>query len=329
MYATNTTLNHWIWSREHGKYYLMTIGADGQYVTRWAESAQSSGTQPVASHNGNHALPGTQNETMSRQGNDSASNEPRMAPPVPPSFEHEVRFRGTPHRGWYDLDPRYRVRTAAEAHSFFVKGRVFAMLWSETAGATANLARNGTENTAITVGLFNQQVFSQIRRFVIMEVNREKHFVYACAIFTYNGQGTLKRGCTASEHAPVYMTGSQATTYQGELERGMTKEPIEVTPDDETETMLPASRLRFGKHYSIEWNVKVREIGIVAPRYRSRLMMHYRDEQRNGFDDDDDEDFSEEEDDEPSKVFSTYTPAAATGVSYTQTGYANVPQYRY
>ncbi|KAH5441365.1 hypothetical protein HBI47_040230 [Parastagonospora nodorum] len=248
---------------------------------------------------------------------------------LPPSFEHEVRFRGTPHRGWYDLDPRYRVRTAAEAHSFFVKGRVFAMLWSETAGATANLARNGTENTAITVGLFNQQVFSQIRRFVIMEVNREKHFVYACAIFTYNGQGTLKRGCTASEHAPVYMTGSQATTYQGELERGMTKEPIEVTPDDETETMLPASRLRFGKHYSIEWNVKVREIGIVAPRYRSRLMKHYRDEQRNGFDDDDDEDFSEEEDDESGTVFSTYTPAAATGVSYTQTGYANVPQYRY
>ncbi|KAH3953513.1 hypothetical protein HBI25_106120 [Parastagonospora nodorum] len=62
MYATNTTLNHWIWSREHGKYYLMTIGADGQYVTRWAESAQSSGTQPVASHNGGHALTGAQNE---------------------------------------------------------------------------------------------------------------------------------------------------------------------------------------------------------------------------------------------------------------------------
>jgi hypothetical protein len=92
------------------------------------------------------------------------------------------------------------------------------------------------------------------------------------------------------------MTGSQATTYQGELERGMTKEPIEVTPDDETETMLPASRLRFGKHYSIEWNVKVREIGIVAPRYRSRLMKHYRDEQRNGFDND--EDLSEEDEDE-------------------------------
>lgn len=56
------------------------------------------------------------------------------------------------------------------------------MLWSETAGATANLARNGTENTAITVGLFNQKVFSQIRRFVIMEVNREKHFVYAWSV---------------------------------------------------------------------------------------------------------------------------------------------------
>lgn len=110
----------------------------------------------------------------------------------------------------------------------------------------------------------------------------------------------------------------------------MTKEPIEVTPHDNTETMLPASRLRFGKHYSIEWNVKVREIGIVAPRHRSRLMMHYRNEQSNGFDDDDgflgEED--DEEDDEPSRGSSSYTPAV-TGVNYAQIGYANVPQYRY
>jgi hypothetical protein len=69
------------------------------------------------------------------------------------------------------------MRTKAEAHRFFVQGRVFSMLWAETASAT--MARNGTENTAITVGRFGQGVFSQIRRFVIMKVNRQRHFIYA------------------------------------------------------------------------------------------------------------------------------------------------------
>jgi hypothetical protein len=69
------------------------------------------------------------------------------------------------------------VRTKEEAHRFFQKGRVFAMLWAETASET--WARNGTENTAITVGRFNENVFSQIRRFVVVEVNRRCHFVYA------------------------------------------------------------------------------------------------------------------------------------------------------
>jgi hypothetical protein len=71
----------------------------------------------------------------------------------------------------------YRVRTAKEAHDFFRRGRVFAMLWAETASET--LTRNATENTSITVGRFHENVFSQIRRFVVVDVNRGRHFVYA------------------------------------------------------------------------------------------------------------------------------------------------------
>ena len=75
------------------------------------------------------------------------------------------------------------MRTKADAHRFFVKGRVFSMLWAETASAT--LTRNGTENTGITIGRFGQGVFSQIRRFVIMKVNRSQHFVYAWSVFAH------------------------------------------------------------------------------------------------------------------------------------------------
>jgi hypothetical protein len=55
------------------------------------------------------------------------------------------------------------------------------MLWAETASPT--MARNGTENTAVTVGRFGENVYSQIRRFVILKVNRKSHFVYAWSVF--------------------------------------------------------------------------------------------------------------------------------------------------
>jgi hypothetical protein len=75
------------------------------------------------------------------------------------------------------------MRTRGEANRFFVKGRVFAMLWAETASATIQQARRGTENTAITTGRFGEQVFSQIRRFVVVRANKDRHFVYAWSVF--------------------------------------------------------------------------------------------------------------------------------------------------
>lgn len=75
------------------------------------------------------------------------------------------------------------MRTKGTAHSFFIKGRVFSMLWSETASATMQVARAGTENSAITVGRFGQGIYSQIRRFIVMKVNRERHFVYAWSVY--------------------------------------------------------------------------------------------------------------------------------------------------
>jgi di/tripeptidase len=62
------------------------------------------------------------------------------------------------------------------------------MLWTETAGETLR-SRTATENSrittqvypdpAISTGRFGQNVHSQIRRFVIVKVNRRQHFVLA------------------------------------------------------------------------------------------------------------------------------------------------------
>jgi hypothetical protein len=74
----------------------------------------------------------------------------------------------------------------------------------------------------------------------------------------------------------------------GEWERGMTKDPIMIEPTDASEKMKGTSRLRCGKIYSIEWNVKVRDIGMVSTQDKIKLLEYYREEQRQGFDPDSD-----------------------------------------
>ncbi len=94
-------------------------------------------------------------------------------------------IQGTPQTGWYDLldsskhIPRhpasklipclsaYRMRTGPEAFAFFVVGKVFAMLYSEAAGETAQVDPN---DDAYTVVRFNGIVHTNIRRFVVLEV---------------------------------------------------------------------------------------------------------------------------------------------------------------
>jgi hypothetical protein len=148
------------------------------------------------------------------------------------------------------------------------------------------------------------------------------------AISTYGGRGTLKQGCTPSEHAVVYLTGTQPTLLDGEWERGMTKDPIEIEPTSATETMGPTSRLRFGKIHSIEWNVKVREIGVVSRKHMSKLLAYYQEEDGKGFDDD-------EDDEEPDTTEPRYLqdPAQYAPVGHAQAndrfGYVSHQPYQY
>jgi len=40
------------------------------------------------------------------------------------------------------------------------------------------------------------------------------------------------------------------------------------------------SRLRFGKKYAIEWNVKVKDLGMVVHEDMPKLLKYYADEDR-------------------------------------------------
>ncbi len=79
-------------------------------------------------------------------------------------------------------------------------------------------------------------------------------------ISTYGGRGVTKRGVIAKDHTIIY-TGDQAPDRL-EGEEAMYKEPIRVIPDPGA-LLDSRSRLNFGKVYTVEHNVKVKNIGVV------------------------------------------------------------------
>ncbi|KAH8634485.1 hypothetical protein IG631_09885 [Alternaria alternata] len=99
-------------------------------------------------------------------------------------------------------------------------------------------------------------------------------------IGTYSGRGALKDGCNPQEHSIVYFSGTDpAYCYlPREYEKGMTKDPIEVEPVDRFATIRRESRIRFGKTYPIEMNVKVKDIGRVHPYHLTKLVQYWTDE---------------------------------------------------
>jgi hypothetical protein len=96
----------------------------------------------------------------------------------------------------------------------------------------------------------------------------------------------MKPGCRPSEHTIVHFSGTRPFYFDGEYESGMTKDPIEIVPAEPNATMDPTSRLRFGKTFPVEWNVKVKDIGQVAPHHMAKLIEYWREERFSGDPDD-------------------------------------------
>jgi hypothetical protein len=96
-------------------------------------------------------------------------------------------------------------------------------------------------------------------------------------IYTYGGQGVLKPGLSDSDrkgHAVIHMTGARPTGLQdGRL---MNKEPIAVDPASPDQKLNKWSRLDFRRVYTVEHNVKVKNIGHVAKRSMPYLLSYFK-----------------------------------------------------
>ncbi len=56
----------------------------------------------------------------------------------------------------------------------------------------------------------------------------------------------------------------------------MNKTPIRVLPSRADEKLDPVSRVNMGKMFTVEWNTKVKDIGLVEKSSLVRLLAYWR-----------------------------------------------------
>ncbi|KAF3008440.1 hypothetical protein E8E13_003070 [Curvularia kusanoi] len=176
---------------------------------------------------------------------------------------------------YFELDSSYRVRP----RNFFTEGRVFAVMFSETAASSTKPINYNNSSSLSEVRHAGNIVYTAVRQFVVVRQKRE--FCYACPIFTYSGRATTKPGVRESEHAIVYSSQCLPRLLPGEA--GITKSPICVIMAEGVPLLSAASRIYFGIHHPIQYNVKVKDIGVVAPNDFPILTRYWREEGEVGY----------------------------------------------
>jgi hypothetical protein len=151
---------------------------------------------------------------------------------------------------------------------FFQEGKVFAVIFTEPAGSTATSYNNCLSEARFQDNL----VFTQVRRFVV--VRRKREFCFACPIFTYSGRATLKRGVRAAEHGIAYSEHQKPRLLSGET--GIIKSSLAVSMAQGEPILDIASRIYYGIHHPIQYNVKVKDIGQVLPGHLPALISNWK-----------------------------------------------------
>ncbi|PVH71178.1 hypothetical protein DL98DRAFT_435672, partial [Cadophora sp. DSE1049] len=160
--------------------------------------------------------------------------------------------------------------------SYFKPGHVFKVLWAEPKGETPRQSNASDSATVVTEEWFQpiegkykgQETYETIRRFVIA-AGDDGH-CQCLPILTYGGQGTLKTGVKAKDHAIIY-TGTPAI-FKGEK---LELDPIKMDPNSSRDKLDQASRINYAKIYTVEHNVKVHFIGKLEKSSRRKFMTDF------------------------------------------------------
>ncbi|CAG8961948.1 hypothetical protein HYFRA_00013728 [Hymenoscyphus fraxineus] len=162
-------------------------------------------------------------------------------------------------------EPNFKIRHPRA----FKFGLVIKVLWSEPKGVPLypNPVLPGQANRG-------EMAHTKMRRFVVIWVG--KGHCQCLPILTYGGQATQKAGVVADEHVAVY-TERRPTeslpTFPGEV---LSRTPLRVLPNTPRDMLDVSSRLHLTKLYTVEFNIKVAIIGVVAPSDLDTLKGYFK-----------------------------------------------------
>ena len=187
-------------------------------------------------------------------------------------------YRGVDQEQWVKssrpkLEPDFRVQNS----SFFFKGRVFKILWPEPEGETRTPM---TRNSQTLQGSFGERIHSKPVRMVVVQM-KPSGYSHCIRINTYGGQGTRKKYNETERLAHAIIHSSTEPPELLEREQRLKKQPIAVDLDA-GQTLESASRIHFGKIYTVEHNVKVKPVGRIAKESMPYFTSHFK---RENFDD--------------------------------------------
>ena len=157
--------------------------------------------------------------------------------------------------------------------STFKWGLVFKVLWSEPRGNRGTGSDSGETEYSERESKYGQKIHQKVRRFIVIE-SQAGHSI-CLSILTYGGQGVMKAGVHAKDHAVVYSHGNHPSFAAGEFEKGLTRDPICVKHSSKRHILDKMSRVNYAKLYTVEHNVKIWLIGQVHSRSEHTLVSNY------------------------------------------------------
>jgi hypothetical protein len=109
--------------------------------------------------------------------------------------------------------------------------------------------------------------YFQCHNFVVVEV--QSKILYAMPVATYAGRATTEPDVIADDHAILYKWGYAPILLPGE--DGITKSSFAIVTHDPSYDVPPTCRINFGACHSIEYNVKVKDVGFILQNQLAAL----------------------------------------------------------
>jgi hypothetical protein len=184
--------------------------------------------------------------------------------PSKEAVSNSRNVRGTPHLGDSEkLDKSYQIRKH-DYKKFFRIGRVFATLWTEGVGQNFF----DKDQTFISEVIYRERVHSKIRRFVV--VREGDRSVTCLPVTSYEGDGHRKRGIRLEDHGFIH------SKHPPRRVDDMLPKSLKVVLSRGAAHIKDPSLVNYGKVYTVEANVKVKDIGDLDDDSKALLVRYFR-----------------------------------------------------